>query len=87
MRLLMYLTVLVMIPLLVAGCLALKDTVRGIKDDPGAFQQEASEITGALQVIGGPVMPVALPVLVGIGYRVAFLRRLYVNWRKQEAEE
>lgn len=87
MKVLGVLTVCLLAILIVSGCAALRDTVSGIKDDPAAFQQEAAEITGALQVIGGPVMPVALPALIGIGYGMAFLRRLYVNWRKREAEE
>ncbi len=69
----------------ITGCAAMRATVSDIKGNPKAFRAEAEEIGNAIK----PGLPAAIPVGVGtgIGYALAFFRRLYVNMKKKESKE
>lgn len=64
-----------------AGCISLEDTLRDISNDLGGYIQEASDVDNVIRIDGG------LPTLFGagvVGYGMAFVRRLYVNWSKRK---
>jgi len=69
--------------LVMVGCAATKATIADIKADPEGFKNEAQDITTGIGT-AFPLLPTAAGV--GIGYGIAFLRRLYVNLRKKKAE-
>lgn len=76
------LLVLVVALVFLAGCAAFKTTVKDIKNDPGTFVSEAGEVTTAVNNLS-PVPTGAAGVAVG--YVIAFLRRMYVNYKKEQA--
>ena len=74
--------VLCLVVLMIIGCAAFQRTISDIKEDPAAFKAEAGEITAAIDTVS--------PVHTGLGgvaagYLIAFLRKMYVNKKKEEA--
>lgn len=78
--------IIALLPLLISGCAAFKATTAEIREDPASFQAEAAQITTGVNAVA---QPFGLPATVGVvlGYAMAFSRRLYVNWRKEEAKK
>ena len=80
--------ILLLVPILLSGCAAFKATTQEIREDPAAFQAEAAQVTAGLNTVAIPLGgPIGGGAAVGIGYALCFLRRLYTNWRKEEAKK
>ena len=72
-----------LIMLIAVGCATFKATVDEIRSDPEAFKAEARAVSEPIGV-AFPTLPFV--ACAGIGYGLSFLRRLYKNYKKQQAE-
>lgn len=70
---------MVLIMFLVIGCATLHRTVDEIKSDVPAFQSDASQYSSAFMTLLPP------SAAIGAGYLIAFLRRLYKNYKIEKA--
>ena len=78
-----FLILVCLILFIFVGCAAFRATVDEIKDDPAAFKAEAKAIS---EPIGAAFPTIPYAACAGIGYGLSFLRRLYKNYKKKEAQ-
>lgn len=72
---------------LFCGCAALTGAYQDIKDNPVGFHQEAQEVGDAIKIILPDGSVPGGAVGIGIGYAIAFLRRVYVNAKRKKTDE
>lgn len=74
------LPILLLVLLVLCACVPLRLTYDEVRQDPSGFVAEANRVNSVLP-IGDDL---SLPLGMASGYLLAFLRRLYVNWRKSK---
>lgn len=74
---------LVLVSVLIMGCASLKETIKGIAENPTSYIAEAVQSTSDVKD-AVPELPAV--VCIGIGYAAAFIRRWYKDIKKEQAK-